>query len=167
MKKNHNKIYDEYVQVPTDIKEYIIDSCKNQRKLCIVALDMLNDNKELSFKDLKQDIKDYILDNNIKPVIIECLNNELYYKYKDYQKGKIVKISNDDIYYLTSIFYSYSGRNFKYEQGSLELTLFNHLKGIIIPKALPVLKDGSINFINLGYSSIEDRFVLSMYTKEN
>ena len=158
------KIYDEQI-VPDEAGAKALKSYMNTHLVYLnEALDTLKAQPHLSLRDLKTIVREKIWKDNPEYVLTDVVYNELYYMYKKFvRRCKRVKLLTD-IQYMTFIVQGLNGKGVCYTPGSFRLRLPGRSGTVTLLKPLPQWQEGSMLFLNLSYSGLEDQFRLSVFT---
>lgn len=127
------------------------------------SLEILINNPDIKFKDLKLKCYEYITEKNITEFMGSPLFNELYYQYRKFtQKNIKAGKTLTGIHYITFLVTGYNNKCFTKEDNKLFITGTDGY--IELDKDLPKLDDeNKMLYFNISYSNNESKYKLSIF----
>lgn len=145
------------------LNEYLRKCFLNHLVIYNYSLEILINNPDIRFKDLKLKCYEFIRKKNIKEFIRSPLFNEIYYQYKKFKERNIKSYKAlTGIHYITFLVNSYNNKCFRKEGNKL---IINGTDGYIeLNEDLPELtNEDKMIYFNLSYSNKESKYQLSIF----
>ena len=163
MSKN---IYVEYVEVTDDLSAILKKCFINHLVLYNYALTIRYENEDITFKNLKKKVVQHAKEANISPIIDSALYNDIYYLCRKFRRNIKIQKLVTDIQYFTFLCKGYSSSNNKFTiQPNRREIVFDQFPGkITLPSELPYVREDELLYLNLSYSGVEQRYMLSIHT---
>lgn len=157
------KLYDEYVEVNGELRDYLKDVMSNHVHIYNLGLNLLKNNPNLTFDQLKKQVRELIAEGSYQVYIEPILFNEMYYLFKRFKKNEATKKKVSGVGYLSFHTTRYTNELFVHNSFVDEFTMRNKEGCIKLPKALPKLQHGKV-YLNLSYGGDTEKFKLSVFT---
>lgn len=158
-----NSLYNEYVQITPELDTVLKKCFVNHLLLYNQALTYLYKDEELSFKNLKKQILVYISEKNIKPIIDIALYNEIYYQYKKFKRNIKIQKLITDIQYFTFLCKNYVSKALIVSEDRKSIKFEDFEGQILLNKELPTVDEEDLIYINISFSNIENKYMISVY----
>lgn len=158
-----NNLYNEYVDISPDLDTKLKKCFVNHMLLYNQALDYLHKNEELTFKSLKKQIINHLKDKQLTPIIEIALFNELYYQYKKFKRNVRIQKLITDVQYFSFLSKGYTTRSLVVNEDRKSITFEGFEGSIHLDKELPKINEEESFYINLSFSNIENRYMISIY----
>lgn len=158
-----NNLYNEYVNVTDNLSVTLKHCFVNHLIVYNKALAFLYDNEELTFKGLKKLIVKYLIEKNLNPIIEVALHNEIYYQYKKFKRNIKIQKLITDIQYFTFLCKGYSTKSIIVSDDRKTIKFEGFEGEISLDKELPLVSEDTLVYVNLSFSNIENKFMISIY----
>lgn len=124
-------------------------------------LEVLEKDPHITFRKLKKIIHEYITSKKIEEYLASSLYHEMHYLYKKYASNNRTFKQLSDIQYLTFYINDYNNKNFSLKENRI---IFANFKGCIeLKKDFPIIENKELVYLNLSYSTNEDKYKISIY----
>lgn len=162
-----NNIYKEEVIVSPEMDEHLRACFLNHLVIYNHCLSILNNNPDLTFKELKGICMSFIKEKGIIDYLSCPLLNELRYQYKKF-KVKNIKTFKllVNIHYLTFIIAEFNDKVISKDRMTLRI---HKIDGeLTLKKDIPEINKtlGAV-YVNLSYSNNENKYMLSIFSTTN
>lgn len=158
-----NNLYNEYVDISPDLDAVLKKCFVNHLLVYNQALSFLHKDEELTFKGLKKQIIKYIGEKQLSPIIEIALFNEIYYQFKKFKRNVKIQKLITDIQYFTFLCKGYSTRSITVSADRKTVTFDGFPGQITLKKELPVVGEEEPLYVNLSFSNIENKYMISIY----
>lgn len=159
-----NKLYDSEVFVSDESKKILKRVFVNHLLIYNHSLGLLYKSPELRFEVLSKKVVDYIHERTIEPVLRTAVHNEIYYQYKKFRKNVRVQKQLTDLQYFTFTVGSYNNSSFTVNEERNIITLTGTGIELELEHTLPEEDGSRMLYFNISYSSMKDKFMLSVYS---
>lgn len=163
MTKRRIKLFDGELTADKDTRDTLKKVFVNHLLVYNYALEILYNRPDIPFNRYANEVKNYLDETELDPIIKPALLNEVYYQFKKFRSNVKVKKQLTDIQYITYTVSRYSNDQLEVFDNNTKLLL----KGIDTTFDLeyPIPDNGNRNFLyfNVSYSSVEDTFKLTVY----
>lgn len=158
---NNDQLYKENISISPELDESLKKCFLNHLVLYNYTLNILEKTPDITFKNLKKMVFDYIIEKDIVNYIGSSLYNELYYLVKKYKNNNKSHKQLSSIQYLTFYINSYDNKNFTLDGNKI---FFKDFKGhITIEKPLPPIENNELIYLNISFSSNENQYQISVF----
>jgi hypothetical protein len=161
MRMNRNLIYKEEVEVTEELDRFLKKCFKNHLILYNYALSKLIEDPNIDLIKIKSMVYDYTVEHNIRDILRSALYMEIHYLYKKFTSNNLREKLLTNIQYLTFIVFREVPSFLTIERDYLKLGNFRG--EIRLHKPLESVKDYDVLYVNLSYSSKEDKYMLSIF----
>lgn len=129
------------------------------------SLSVLFNAPEMRFETLNKKVIEYIAEKDIKPILKTAVHNEIYYQFKKFKRNVRVQKHLTDLQYFTFVVSSYNNNSFNVneERNCIYLNGLDTGVELKLHDSLPEQGESKTLYFNISYSSLEDRFMLSLY----
>jgi hypothetical protein len=127
------------------------------------ALEYLHNDEELTFKSLKKQIIANLREKQLSPVIEIALFNELYYQYKKFKRNVKIQKLITDVQYFTFLSKGYITRSLVVSEDRKTITFEGFEGSVNLQKELPEISEEESFYINISFSNIENKYMISLY----
>lgn len=158
-----NNLYNEYVDITPDLDAVLKKCFINHLLVYNQALSFLHKDEELTFKNLKKQIIKYISEKQLSPIIEIALFNEIYYQFKKFKRNVRIQKLITDIQYFTFLCKGYSTRSLLVSEDRMKITFDGFPGEITMKKELPTISEEESLYVNLSFSNIENKYMISIY----
>jgi len=158
-----NNLYTEYVDITPDLDAILKKCFVNHLLVYNQALAFLYENEELTFKNLKKMIVAYIGERKLSPIIEIALYNEIYYQYKKFKRNIKIQKLITDIQYFTFLCKGYTTKSLTVSDDRKTIRFDDFAGHIELKKELPPVTDEELIYMNLSFSNIENKYMISIY----
>lgn len=157
------KLYDEYVEVDGRLRDHLKDVMSNHVHIYNLGLCLLKKHPEMTFDQLKKEIRDIIAESSYQNYIESILFNELYYLFKRFHKNEACKKNAGGVGYLSFRTNKYTNEVFVHDSFVDQFKMRNMEGCVKLPKPLPHLSHGRV-YVNLSYGKDTEKFKLSVFS---
>lgn len=158
-----NNLYNEDVEITPDLDVVLKKCFVNHLLVYNQALSFLHKDEEMTFKNLKKEIIKYIAERKLSPIIEIALFNEIYYQYKKFKRNVKIQKLITDIQYFTFLCKGYSTRTLIVSDDRMSVKFDGFAGEIKLKKPLPVIGADDPLYVNLSFSNIENKYMISIY----
>lgn len=131
------------------------------------SLELLKDNPQMSFQEIRERVFRYVEDNKIQHLHIQIVQNEIYYQYKKFRRNTSSQKLLSSIQYFTLIVKGFNNGIVTLDDSRTKLRFVDREGYLLLPEPLPDISCAdTMVYLNLSYSSMENQFVLSIFEGE-
>lgn len=159
-----NKIYDGELFVKEEDKKVLKRIFVNHLLIYNYSLGLLYDNPELRFEVLSRKVVDHIKQENVSPILRAAVHNEIYYQYKKFRRNVKVQKQLTDLQYFTFTVTSYNNTSFTMNKELDKINILGVDLEMELESQLPELDSIKMLYFNISYSSMIDKFMLSVHS---
>ena len=159
-----NKIYDGELFVEEEDKKVLKRIFVNHLLIYNYSLGLLYDNPELRFEVLSRKVVDHIKQENVSPILRAAVHNEIYYQYKKFRRNVKVQKQLTDLQYFTFTVTSYNNTSFTMNKELDKINILGVDLEMELESQLPELGSIKMLYFNISYSSMIDKFMLSVHS---
>lgn len=158
-----NNIYNHDVDISPDLDTILKKCFVNHLLVYNQALTFLHRDGELTFKSLKKEIVKYIAERKLSLIIEIALYNEIYYQYKKFKRNVKIQKLITDIQYFTFLCKGYTARSLIVSDDRMSVKFEGFPGEITLKEQLPVIAEEEMVYLNLSFSNIENKYMISIY----
>lgn len=159
-----NKIYDGELFIKEEDKKVLKRIFVNHLLIYNYSLGLLYDNPELRFELLSRKTVDHIKQEAISPILRAAVHNEIYYQYKKFRRNVKVQKQLTDLQYFTFTVTSYNNTSFTMNEELNKIKLLGVDLEMELENQLPKVGSTKMMYFNISYSSMKDKFMLSVHS---
>lgn len=160
-----NKLHETEVLVSEKDRSTIKKILLNHIGIYNYALDTLQKNPDYGLPQLNWRANRFAKDNNIEPILITAIHNELYYLYRKFSRNVRGKKRLSDIQYLTLSNTNLDNSRFCMSEDGKTFLIKEHdiVLELVEPYIHEPMEKEHLYYFNISYSSSEDKFQLTAY----